>query len=260
MIVKELRDIRVVLLAGPGDSTRAVANLLHSSVDLCGIILENPPSRARMLQRRAQKLGAIEVLGQLLFIALTKIASKLYRRKIADLYSELGFEIASYPEDLTHKVQSANSPRTHSLLSSLRPDVVVINGTRILSQKTLDSVDAPFINIHTGITPKYRGVHGGYWALALEDEANCGVTIHFVDKGIDTGDVLFQVRIQPTGEDNFLTYPVRQLGAAREPLLTAIRETANKTVATTPGVGPSQLFYHPTLWGYCQTYLRLGVR
>ena len=41
--------------------------------------------------------------------------------------------------------------------------------------------------MHAGITPQYRGVHGGYWAVVNNDPEHCGVTIHFVDKGIDTG-------------------------------------------------------------------------
>src|SRR5438093_9923670 len=42
---------------------------------------------------------------------------------------------------------------------------VVVNGTRIISEAVLTASDAVFINMHAGITPKYRGVHGGYWAL-----------------------------------------------------------------------------------------------
>ena len=46
---------------------------------------------------------------------------------------------------------------------------MVVNGTRILSRRMLESIDAVFLNMHVGITPKYRGVHGGYWALANGD-------------------------------------------------------------------------------------------
>jgi len=70
------------------------------------------------------------------------------------------------------------------------PDVVVVNGTRIIAEKVLHSVPATFLNTHSGITPLYRGAHGGYWALVKKDRANCGVTIHVVDAGIDTGGIV----------------------------------------------------------------------
>ena len=62
-----------------------------------------------------------------------------------------------------------------------------------------------------GITPLYRGVHGAYWALAEGRRDLCGVTVHRVDAGIDTGEVLAQVLIDPTPQDNFVTYPWLQV-------------------------------------------------
>lgn len=236
-----------------------MANFLNANVKLCGVIIENPPSRLGLLKRRVAKLGKTEVLGQVGFILLSKLVARLSRRRISELYSRFGFETSSYPKDLTRRVNSGNSDEARSLLSSMLPEVVIVNGTRILSQDTLDSVNAPFINVHAGITPKYRGVHGGYWALALQDEFNCGVTVHFVDKGIDTGAVIAQARIKPTSKDNFLTYPILQLGASRELLLKAIYETANGIVSTDQGVGPSNLFYHPTIWSYLATACRHRV-
>ena len=76
------------------------------------------------------------------------------------------------------------------------------------------SLAAPFINYHAGITPKYRGVHGGYWAKAEGDPGNFGITVHLIDKGIDTGEVLYQARLASTAEDNYSTFPYLQLVAA----------------------------------------------
>jgi folate-dependent phosphoribosylglycinamide formyltransferase PurN len=72
-------------------------------------------------------------------------------------------------------------------LKAINPDLVIVNGTRIISKKVLSSINSKFVNIHVGITPKYRGVHGTYWALVNNDVENSGVTVHFVDEGIDTG-------------------------------------------------------------------------
>ena len=83
-----------------------------------------------------------------------------------------------------------------------------------LFQKVLSCIDAPFINTHLGITLKYRGVHGGYWALANGDPDNYGVTVHLIDVGIDTGGVLYQKFIKVLKNDNFNTYPIHQIAHA----------------------------------------------
>ena len=100
--------------------------------------------------------------------------------------------------------------------------VVVVNGTRIIARRVLEASDAVFINTHCGITPEYRGVHGGYWALYRSDPENCGVTVHLVDPGIDTGGILAQQRIEPGPHDNFVTYPYLQLAAGLPLLVEAV--------------------------------------
>jgi hypothetical protein len=68
-------------------------------------------------------------------------------------------ELAAVPGALVRRVASANADETVALLQELRPRVVVVNGTRILSKRVLGCIDAVFINMHAGITPLYRGVH-----------------------------------------------------------------------------------------------------
>jgi folate-dependent phosphoribosylglycinamide formyltransferase PurN len=147
------------------------------------------------------------------------------------------------------------------MLRRLGPKVVVINGTRIISAETLRCVDATFINIHAGITPLYRGVHGGYWALAEGRPDLVGTTVHVVDSGVDTGTVLEQVRFTPSPGDSFVTYPYLHTAAGIAPLLRAVRRALEGTLQPRPAAGvPSRLRYHPTLWGYLSTRIRRGVR
>ncbi len=136
----------------------------------------------------------------------------------------------------------------------------MINGTRILSQRLLESTSATLINMHAGITPRYRGVHGGYWALASNDPENAGVTVHVVDPGIDTGDVLAQDRIEVTPQDNFMTYPLLQLEKGLPLLEQAVQAALAGTLSYQSGVGPSQLYYHPTLISYLSRRFWAGIK
>jgi methionyl-tRNA formyltransferase len=137
----------------------------------------------------------------------------------------------------------------------------VVSQTRIVSRKILESIPAIFINVHTGILPQYRGNHGAYWALASGDEQNCGVSVHVVDAGVDTGPVIAEARIHPSPSDNYTTYEWLQLEAALPLLLRAVQDAVNGDLASyrKPSDLPSRHYYHPTLWAYCSTAVRRGV-
>jgi methionyl-tRNA formyltransferase len=132
-------------------------------------------------------------------------------------------------------------------------------GTRIIGSETLKAVGAPFINYHAGITPKYRGVHGAYWARVSGDAEHCGISVHLIDAGIDTGPVLYHARIVPTAEDNFSTYPYLQLAAGLPLLSRAAKDALSGTLRPREVNLPSRLWSHPTFWSYCANGLRCGI-
>ena len=91
------------------------------------------------------------------------------------------------------------------------------------------------------------------------DLANCGVTVHLVDEGIDTGLVLGQARIVPTKKDSFVTYPYLQIAAALPLLDRSIQEALHGELVTTRTEGPSKVWYHPGLFQYARGAWR-GIR
>jgi methionyl-tRNA formyltransferase len=118
-----------------------------------------------------------------------------------------------------------------------------------------------FLNMHAGITPMYRGSHGGYWALVEGDRDSCGVTVHQVDTGVDTGPILGQARIMPNHGDNFVTYALLQQATGLPLLKKAIQDACEDClVPLAPPPGTSRLFTHPTLSEYIYHRLRSGVK
>jgi methionyl-tRNA formyltransferase len=149
------------------------------------------------------------------------------------------------------------------LLQKIDPDVIVVNGTRIISKRVLTSTRSIFINTHAGITPQYRGVFGAYWALVSNDAINCGVTIHQVDAGIDTGAIISQKITPVDKEDCFITYPMHQYGAATGLMKEAVQQFLQagtlKGRPARPGA-PSKLWYHPTLTFYLYHRIFRGIK
>jgi len=251
-----------LLVAQDGDSTRIILNALLEDRPDVKVIVETRPSRLDMLRRRVRRLGLTAALGQALFVtAAVPLLRLRARRRIDTIIEEYGLD-RSDPGIEAHLVSSVNSSEARRLMRRLGPSVVVVSGTRIIGRSTLGCVDAPFVNMHAGITPLYRGVHGGYWALAEGRPELAGTTVHLVDEGIDTGRVIGQAALRVTSEDSFPTYPYLHLAAGLPILRDAVaRISKGKQLSFADENGlPSRLRHHPTLWRYLATRISRGIR
>lgn len=239
------------MLVGEGESSRIVYNSLRKDFDIKKVIEDTSVSKKIFLKRRVKKLGYSKVLGQILFIIYNKILVKISRDRIELIKRENRLNSNFYPIKVFKKVESINNEETIKILLQNKPDIIIVNGTRILSKKILNAVDAVFINTHVGITPSYRGVHGAYWALVNRDYKNCGVTVHLVDEGIDTGGILYQDLIEITKSDNINTYPYLQIVKAIPLLKQAIKDVIEGCVKIRDiPVASSTLYTHPTFLEY----------
>lgn len=251
---------KVVMLVGDVDTSRIVYNAIKDDFQVVEVIQEKSESISKFLGRRIKKLGLLAVGGQVAFFVINKLLKSTAKNRIEEIKQSFNLDTTDYPEDILYQVESANSQKVIERLKEINPDVVVVNGTRIISKKVLQAVNIPFINTHTGITPKYRGVHGGYWALVQQDAENCGVTVHLVDPGIDTGDILYQNIIQPQTNDNFNTYPYLQYAYAIPLIKQAIQNILDNKIQVQQNQLDSQLWYHPTIFEYLKYRVLAGVK
>lgn len=251
---------RILLIGSDHPSTWIVYNRLVREFGLFGAIIEEPLPKQQLLRTRARKLGWPAVLSQIAFVTLVRpVLSYMAARRIRAICRQHDMETQQPYTPVIEHVGNINSPEAIALIAAKNPDVVIVNGTRILKRDLLNSVRATFINTHQGITPMYRGAHGGYWALYNNDPANCGVTIHLVDEGIDTGHIIAQALISPSAIDSYMSYPYLQVAAALPLLVLAIRSVAAGTLMTTIRNGPSAIWYHPGIFQYLRGRLR-GVK
>jgi folate-dependent phosphoribosylglycinamide formyltransferase PurN len=248
--------MKLAVLCGRGDTSAAVINHLQIEFGNFPILMETRESRRKFLKRRAKKLGYLKVFGQVAFMLL---AVPLLRRKSMRRYQHIvrceGLNLSQEVFANAIQVESANGANVEAWLREYEPDIVIVNGTRIIAKRILDASNATFINIHCGITPSYRGTHGGYWARVHQDSKRCGVTVHLVDPGVDTGKIYGQKLIEPNNSDNIVTYPLLQVAAALPVLVDAIKGKMSTSVPE----GKSEMWFHPTLWEYLFFGLKKGV-
>jgi Formyl transferase len=256
----------VVLLGDRSAGTAAVVHALMAHLDgraALHVLLEESPSRLALARRRARKIGWGKVGGQVAFVGLVMPLLRWRgRHRVRQIVQDHTLDVTPV-SDAVH-VSSVNNEGTIALLRQVSPTVVVVHGTRIISRHVLGSVDVPVLNLHAGVTPRYRGVHGGYWAFRDGRPDLAGSTVHLVDPGIDTGGILAQTTFTPEPADSIATYPFLHLACAIPLLLgqvdTVLAEGRPETVAPLPGAEHSQLRWHPTAWDYGVARLRGGVR
>lgn len=74
-------------------------------------------------------------------------------------------------------------------------NLIVSYGYRkIIKKKIIENLKRPIINLHISYLPHNRGVHPNFWSF--KNKTPKGVTIHEIDSGIDTGDILFRKKIK----------------------------------------------------------------
>ena len=248
------------MLGSDNPTTWIVYNHLISEFGLFPAFIESPVSRPQLLKNRIRKLGLLAVIDQLAFIfAARPFLWRLGKARIKKICQDYGLESVEPLSSAVQKIDSVNNESFRKVLVELAPDIILVNGTRIIGKKTLGATKATIINTHQGITPAYRGAHGAYWALYQNDHKNCGVTVHLVDEGIDTGNIIAQAPIEFLKSDSFITYPYLQTAFALPLLTKAIQDTAAGNLETKKVSGTSAIWYHPGLTQYLRGLWR-GVR
>lgn len=243
----------IVVLSGGGPLPWIIINAVIERFGPVTVLEETPEPTSLMFRRRLKKLGAVEVAGQIAFGVLQRALRFASRHRLAEIIANHRLVPTPAPDCTVIQVGSVNTDTCRRELQRLEPAVVLVIGTRIIGRATLAAVPARFINYHAGINPKYRGMCGGYWALANGDAVNFGVTVHLVDHGVDTGDILQWETVKPDPRDNFATYPFLLAASGRSVVLKSLFDVLSGDAEPVQPVMESHQWFHPTLWGYLWT-------
>ncbi|MBA3448491.1 MAG: formyl transferase, partial [Pseudaminobacter sp.] len=206
----------IVIVTEGGPHIWAIVNAVVDRLGPVTIILETPESKSHLLRRRARKQGWFSVAGQVGTMVLTRLGKRLFAGHSQRIVAENNLETTPRADQAIVRLHSADSAEFLEAIRRIGPGVVLLAGCRMLSRRTLDAIGCPVLNYHAGIAPKYRGMNGGYWALASGDGQNFGATVHLVDAGVDTGGVLRQARGKAEPGDTISSYALRQAAFSRD--------------------------------------------
>jgi len=118
--------------------------------------------------------------------------------------------------------ENVNSPEFLSFIQERQPDLLVsMSFNQILKREILEIAPRGFINCHAGALPFYRGRNVLNWAL-INGEVSYGVTVHYIDEGIDTGDIIVQKHGAIDPADNYATILDKASDLCADALLEAL--------------------------------------
>ncbi len=191
---------------------------------------------------------------RILFMGTPEFAVASLRRLVADGHTVCGvFTQPDKPKNRGHKLAfspvkeyaiTQNIPvyqplkmrdgEAQALVEQLAPELIVVAAYgKILPEEILNAPPLGSINVHSSLLPKYRGAAPINWAI-LNGETETGVSIMYMAKELDAGDVILQ-RTTPIGEDEdaqSLTARLAELGA--EALSQAVQSLADGTASRMP--------------------------
>lgn len=90
-----------------------------------------------------------------------------------------------------HEVENYHSDEARDLIAGFDADLGILFGTNIVRESVFSLPRLGSINIHLGLTPLYRGGPSVFWEL-FNGENEIGMTVHYVAKKVDSGDVILQ--------------------------------------------------------------------
>ncbi|MBG31300.1 MAG: hypothetical protein CMI31_15085 [Opitutae bacterium] len=150
-----------------------------------------------------------------------------------------------------------NSEDVVERIRKLEPDLIVsVSMNQIAKKEILEMPTHRCINVHCAPLPRYGGMSPYVWALA-NNESHSAATIHYMDEGLDSGDIIVQEGVKVMKNESAFSLFYRCCLQAAELLQRVVRDIeANRATSYAQDMDNKSYFSWPTK--DCITNLRLN--
>jgi folate-dependent phosphoribosylglycinamide formyltransferase PurN len=219
----QVDQARVVLLTGEGLEHLYVARVLTRSFPnaVKAIVVARPVSGSLLTRIRGytRRYSAMQLGSRLTTRAYQAVTKYGARREeaLARILFDNDCPTGHERSDLVRFVVSHNDAQTLQLLDEVKPHIIAVYGTGIIRRDVIRRASVGILNMHTGLSPEYRGSDSVFWAIHNQEPHRIGVTLHLLDEGVDSGAILATDRpsIQREDDEHTLFAKCVQIGAAR---------------------------------------------
>lgn len=258
-----MSKLRVILLA-PSEGSLYPLSIAHlcareRGVELAGIVVLNNYTVANF-KREWSRLG-ISLLRKIWNKYVLNDVNKVYgtARDVLDSFiNNLRLECKSLSV-LSDKYKipflvasDLNSVPSVTFMKNKKPDIVLSTGSSMLRKQLFEVSGRGILNVHMGILPRYRGIGATEWPIVEKtyEKVGLGITLHFVDQGVDTGPIAATKRILIKNGDTFEHIEARYLPEMAKLMMEGVRMARDNTLHTTPqhrSAGHQYFALHPRI-------------
>ncbi|HEU5411259.1 MAG TPA: formyl transferase [Candidatus Acidoferrales bacterium] len=219
--------MRIILVTADNLEHIYVANKLAEAIPLSSIIIDH--GRRISLLAKARRLWRKYTVRQLLSRVHVAVMTRIWRDEAigrSSMLAAYGAENClkfSHPELLQH-IHGINTPDGTRAVASTSPDVLLIYGTVLVSSRVLSLAKVIALNMHTGISPNYRGADCAFWPLYNGELEMVGATVHECTRDIDGGRIFGTARARLRPEDDVFSVFARSVIAGADLYAAKVKE------------------------------------
>lgn len=173
-------------------SVRKLIEKLKQSNSVIGCIVSSPSPFGKKESFIQKAINTFKIFGPIFFIRYTflYIKNKLSRKdNLSNILNDLNIKEIRFDKSINHK-------SSLDVIEKMQPDLLIsIAGNEIFKKELINIPSNGSINLHTALLPKYRGLMPAFWVLKNNEEYT-GVSVFFIDEGIDSGDIIYQEKIK----------------------------------------------------------------
>lgn len=224
--------MRLVIITGDGAEHHYVANEIAARHEVSAILVCDPP-RPRSWHSVLRKSPGRFLDKALRALYLKAIGDAEARRE--SLLRVLGPQSAAFERpDLVMRVGRPKEGTLARKVAELRPDVIAIYGTGIIPDEVLALGGSVALNMHTGLSPWYRGVACAMWPLVENEPDKIGATVHECTSAVDGGAIFFRDRAELFRGDDLHAVFARAVKAGAAGYCEVIERAAAGTLVGEP--------------------------
>lgn len=258
--IQDRLPVRAVVLCCDGLFQRYLIARVAEEMILVGLVFQRESEQCRRPVSRYRKLlRPVSLIRHL----LGRWVMYKERLSCSDMYEPIKSRIRQVPIECPELiVANVNDARTDGFLAEVRPDVVLVNGTKLIRAPLLDQarhLPLGMINLHTGLSPYSRGGNCNLHMLREGKPELVGVTVHHIDSGIDSGDLILTARPKLETSDTFERIEAKVFLLGIERVLKAVQLLYSGTAPRVSQWTQGKLFLKRTGYDYSPWY-RFEVR
>ena len=162
----------------------------HSEIVGCVVNDASPFGKKETFLQKVKKTYQTFGLNFFLYYSYKFVKSKFDRnRKLDSVLKKFNI-----PKIVLKK--GINNKESVEIIKKYQPDLLIsILGNQIFRQQIFDLAPKGCLNLHTALLPNYRGLMPTFWVLK-NNEKFTGVSVSYVDKGIDSGPIVVQEKVE----------------------------------------------------------------